>query len=60
MHFIQSVNNFVNRATNNYYAESLEELNSFENVPVGSTGMVLTASGLEVYMYHSTLGWIKL
>ena len=58
MHFIQSINNFINRATNTYYAESLEEMNGFKNVPVGSSCMLLTESGVDVYMYHSTLGWV--
>jgi hypothetical protein len=34
-------------------------LEEFENVPVGSKGMVLTKDGLIVKMYRST-GWVKI
>ena len=60
MKFIQNIGDFVNRATKTYYAESEEELESFENVPAGSCGMILTENGLIVKMYHSTKGWITI
>jgi hypothetical protein len=60
MRFIQTIGDFTNRVTNTYYAESAEELESFEDVPAGSTGMILTENGLVIKMYHSTLGWIEI
>ena len=41
-----------------YYAESEDELEEFEKVPVGSKAMVLTENELIIKMYRST-GWVK-
>ena len=54
MKYQMKVGGIYNVPTADYYAESDEELDSFENVVPGSTGMVLTESGLKIKMYHSS------
>lgn len=60
MKYQMKVGGIYNVPTADYYAESDEELDSFENVVPGSTGMVLTESGLKIKMYHSSGKWIEI
>ena len=50
--------NTINVPVADYYAESDEELEEFENVVPGSTGLVLTETELKIKMYRST-GWVE-
>lgn len=59
MKFLLQRGDYYNVPVVTYYAESEEELEEFENVPVGSKGMVLTENELIVKMYRST-GWVEI
>lgn len=59
MKFLLQRGDYYNIPVATYYAESEEELEEFENVPVGSKGLILTEEGLVVKMYRST-GWVSI
>lgn len=59
MKFLLQRGDYYNVPVATYYAESEEELEEFENVSVGSRGLVLTENELIVKMYRST-GWVKI
>lgn len=60
MKYKLKMGNTPNVPASEYYAESDEELDSFENVVPGSVGMILTEDGLKVKMYHSSGKWIEI
>lgn len=59
MDFLLQIGNNYNVPVKTYYAESEEDLEKYENVPVGSRALVLTENELIVKMYRST-GWVKI
>jgi hypothetical protein len=59
MYFKLKTGTIPNVPTAEYYAESDEELELFEDVVPGSVGMILTESGLKIKMYHSSGKWIE-
>jgi hypothetical protein len=60
MYYKLRTGNTLNIPVADYYAESEEEMNKFENVAPGSVCMILTEQGLTLKMYHSSGKWIAI